>query len=93
MKKSCDTCVMDKVYCHRCIRHPDYKLCFDYYRAYLPTCKFENADCIHDPAYIKCYYPDWYQSLYGNKTPEEASLDPEGCANCKNGEDYDDEDK
>ena len=82
MKKSCDTCVMNKVYCDRCIHHPDYKLCFDFYRAYLPTCKFGNAD-----------YPNWYQSLYGNKTPEEASLDSEGCANCKNGEDYDDEDK
>ena len=30
MKKNCDTCVMNKVYCDRCIRHPDYKLCFDY---------------------------------------------------------------
>ena len=90
MKKSCDTCVMNKVYCDRCIHHSDYKLCFDYYRAYLPTCKFGKADCIHDPAYIYCYRREWYHWLYGDKLPEELS---DECDYCYNGDCYDDEDK
>jgi hypothetical protein len=62
---------------------------------YRPTCKFGWDDCINDPAYIYATYPEWYKSLYGDKTPEEAAEDEEeGCAHCT--EQccyYDDEDK
>jgi hypothetical protein len=62
---------------------------------YKPTCKFGWDDCINDPAYIYATYPEWYKSLYGDKTPEEAAEDEEeGCAHCT--EQccyYDDEDK
>jgi hypothetical protein len=62
---------------------------------YKPTCKFGWDDCINDPAYIYATYPEWYKSLYGDKTPEEAVEDEEeGCAHCT--EQccyYDDEDK
>lgn len=93
MARMCNSCVNFGKYCDSCLKNPNFSHLTDYFKAYNFTCRFGYEDCIHDPAYIKCHYPDWYQSLYGNKTPEEASLDPEGCANCKNGEDYDDEDK
>jgi hypothetical protein len=52
---------------------------------------------VYDPAYIKCYYPDWYKEQYGDLTPEQASEqscvkkfkeDPDEEYYC-----YDDEDK
>ena len=60
------------------------------FQEYIPTCPQGYSDCIYDPAYIKCYDPDWYKELYGDLTPEEAML--QRC----NPEDeycYDDEDK
>lgn len=60
---------------------------------YAPTCRHGCDDCIHDPAYIKATYPEWYAELYGPKTPKEAAQDSRGCAMCKEGELYDDEDK
>jgi hypothetical protein len=62
---------------------------------YRPTCKFGWDDCIYDPAYIYSTYPDWYKSLYGDMTPEEAAskFKKSCCFNCTNGDLYDDEDK
>lgn len=60
---------------------------------YTPTCRHGRDDCIHDPAYIKATYPEWYAELYGDLTPKEAAQDSRGCAMCKEGELYDDEDK
>ena len=61
---------------------------------YKPTCKFGCEDCIHDPAYIKATYPEWYERLYGGLSPEAAAKCEDGCVACT--EDncyYDDEDK
>jgi hypothetical protein len=61
---------------------------------YRPTCKFGCEDCIHDPAYIKATYPEWYERLYGGLSPEAAAKCEGGCAACT--EEYcryDDEDK
>lgn len=60
---------------------------------YKPTCRHGCDDCIYDPAYIKATYPDWYVELYGEKTPEEAALEKNGCVLCYCGERYDDKDK
>jgi hypothetical protein len=60
---------------------------------YIPTCRYGCDDCIHDPAYIKATYPDWYAELYGKQSPEEAAKDPRGCAACSDANGYDDEDK
>lgn len=92
VKRAChNTCVRDESYCSKCSRNPDNWDIRDYYKEYIPTCKHNRDDCIHDPAYIKCFYKDWYRELYGNVSPEEAAC--MGCRNCKSGEDYDDEDK
>lgn len=61
---------------------------------YKPTCKFGWDNCIHDPAYIKATYPEWYERLYGGLSPEAAAKCEGGCVACT--EDncyYDDEDK
>lgn len=61
---------------------------------YKPTCKFGYENCIHDPAYIKATYPEWYERLYGGLSPETAAKCEGGCSACT--EDncyYDDEDK
>lgn len=61
---------------------------------YRPTCKFGCEDCIHDPAYIKATYPEWYERLYGGLDPETAAKCEGGCSACT--EEYcyyDDEDK
>lgn len=57
---------------------------------YEPTCPQGFSDCVYDPAYIKCYHPQYYKRLYGELTPEEVSkkrciADDAYC--------YDDEDK
>lgn len=66
---------------------------------YTPTCPRGYVDCVHDPAYIKHHHPDWYAKLYGDKTPEEAAHEENGCFD-RATEDpdeeyycYDDEDK
>ena len=59
---------------------------------YRPTCKFGCEDCIHDPAYIKATYPEWYNELFSELSPEEAALDClHDCEYCTDGDCYDDE--
>ena len=70
-----------------------------YILPYEPVCPFGYTDCINDPAYIKYHYPDWYDDLYGNLSPQEAA-EKDNCVSawleygeekaCPN---YDDEDK
>lgn len=53
-----------------------------YYDMY---CPYGYAGCIQK-------YPEWYKELYGNMSPEEAAQ--KVCLSyCKDGSDYDDEDK
>ena len=81
----CDKCVSDKFWCEECIDNPIYqeilsklpkKSCFMYY---IPLCPRGFTDCVCDPAYIKYHYPDWYADLYGDMSPEEAIMTPNGC--------------
>ena len=71
-----------------------------YFQTYQPACPRGYGDCIYDPAYIKCYDPEWYENLYGSLTPEEAIMtEAECCRNYKDNienmycEMYDNEDK
>ena len=82
--------------CINCQDAPQYK---DYpkrskFIEYKITCPKGYAYCVHDPAYIKFYHPEWYAELYGDKTPKEIM---EVCSSCNRGEefcdDYDDEDR
>ena len=76
-----------------CVDGPGCKGCkysrYDDEDEYEPTCPLGYDDCVRDPAYIKHFHPDWYEKLYGNKSPEEVAKEkcntPFGC--------YDDEDK
>ena len=97
----CEKCVTDRGLCDRCSKNPKYR---DYphkslFQAYKPTCPRGYTDCIRDPAYVKFYYPEWYKELFGDKTPEEAAHEENGCYDrFKNDPDmkyycYDDEDK
>ncbi len=89
----CSKCVVkDKSLCERCKDNPKYK---DYpkvshFSEYIPVCPQGYRDCVLDPAYIKCYSPEWYKELYGDLEPDEAAklhcdVNDEYC--------YDDEDK
>ena len=94
MNSKCDKCVTDRSLCDRCRDNPKYK---DYpsrsrFQEYIPTCPYEYDDCIHDPAYIKFHYPEWYKELYGDMTPEEACI-KQCCVDSDYCDDYDDEDK
>ncbi|MBO5424089.1 MAG: hypothetical protein J6A25_01090 [Lachnospiraceae bacterium] len=60
---------------------------------YKPTCKYGCIDCIYDPAYIKETYPRWYKSLFGEMTPLDAACWDGTCADCRDCDKYDDEDK
>ena len=46
---------------------------------YVAVCPRGFANCINDPAYILHHYPDWYEELYGDKTPLEAIWVENGC--------------
>lgn len=58
---------------------------------YTPMCRQGYEDCIHDPAYIKATYPEWYAELYGKNTRLDALVHT--CDLCKQGSMFDDEDK
>ena len=91
----CDSCVTDRSECAKCKDNPIYKdiPIFSHYRAYIPTCPKGYEDCIYDPAYIKYRNSEWYKSLYGDLTPEQASK--KSCAECfkEDSDYYDNEDK
>ena len=72
----CPNCINDKKFCNMCICNPKYH---NYFKEYIPTCPRGYDDCIHDPAYIKCHHPDYYNNIYGNLTPEEAIKVKNGC--------------
>lgn len=40
--------------------------------SYTSVCPFRKTDCVCDPGYIHFYYPEWYNELYRNISPEEA---------------------
>ena len=82
----CDTCAVNsKHLCKNCVDSPTVQAVLkslpktSYYSAYIPTCPRGYADCVCDPAYIKFNYPDWYEELYGDITPEEAIHVKNGC--------------
>lgn len=59
---------------------------YDYY------CPYRYAGCIHDPGYLIQECPEWYKELYGDMIPEEVAQ--KVCLSyCKDGSQYDDEDK
>ena len=96
----CERCVMPlhvpKEICVSCKDNPIYANYpkQSYFIEYWPTCPLGYHDCVNDPAYIKCYHPEWYKELYGDKTPLEASkeckeiIDRDSSGRC-----YDKEDK
>lgn len=59
-------------------------------KKYTPVCPQGYTNCICDPAYIKCFYPKWYNDMYGDLTPQEAA--DKDC-NVEDEDCYDDEDK
>jgi hypothetical protein len=56
---------------------------------YIPSCPYGYRDCISDPAYIRCYHPEWWEELGMPTECECADEYEEGC-HCRY---YDDEDK
>lgn len=97
----CDKCVAPKDLCIKCRENPIYAEVPQYsqFRAYNPVCPRGYKDCISDPAYLKCYHPAWYQTLYGDLTPVQALEVTNGCMDAvrKDPDEhfycYDDEDK
>ena len=95
----CDRCVTDKNLCVDCSDNPIYANVpkWSHFSLYIPTCPRGYKDCVGDPAYIKTFHPKWYKKIYGDLSPQEASLkscklkvkeDPYEEYYC-----YDDEDK
>ena len=94
----CDRCAAPKELCSTCRDNPTYAKVprNSNFMAYIPTCPKGHKNCVNDPAYIKFYHSEWYEKLYGNKTPYEAA---EECREwlAEHSDDdfycYDDEDK
>ena len=85
MWNKCDICVSDKSWCSKCRDNPEVQKILaslpqkSYFMDYIPVCPRGFSDCVCDPAYILCYHPEWYEELYGNKTPLEAIWVENGC--------------
>ena len=84
----CEKCIFnenDKSICLECRENPVVQRILmtlpkrSYFMEYEPVCPRGYCDCVRDPAYIKYHYPDWYASLYGDETPEEAIFQKGGC--------------
>lgn len=99
MSSRCDMCVADKSRCVECRENPIYANVptRSLFQAYIPTCPRGYVDCVNDPAYLKAFDSEYYHDLYGDLTPEQASMkscqervrkDPDEEYYC-----YDDEDK
>lgn len=75
MNIKCEECVTDKSLCVECRDYPKYRYIpmRSYFSAYNPVCPVGMPDCILDPAYLKCYHPEWYEKIYGDMTPEEVA--------------------
>lgn len=105
MNYRCSKCLTDKSLCIKCRSNPIIQDILnslpkhDYFQVYIPVCPRGYTDCVWDPGYIKYFYPDWYEDLYGNMLPEEAIHAEGGCCDKVTkdpNEDYycyDDEDK
>lgn len=100
MSSRCDVCVADKSQCEQCCENPIYANVptHSLFQAYIPTCPRGRLVCISDPAYIRCNDPEWYATLFGDKTPEEAAKTNRCHETCEYDPDeeyycYDDEDK
>lgn len=83
----------DSIICNNCVRNLINNKIKDHFHQkalYVPTCPQGWEDCVYDPAYIKYFHPEWYKTLYGDMTPEEAAM-----KHCNPNEEncYDDEDK
>lgn len=89
MSRACHmmrACMNEGELCDSCSRNLAFT---DYFKAYNPTCRFGNDDCIHDPAYILCYHRRWYHEMWGDTPPNEVT----DCCQCNDGSYYDWEDK
>ncbi len=63
----CNKCAHDlKIYLDNMELHSATKQFF-----YTPLCPRGYSDCVCDPAYIHFMHPDWYEAMYGDKSPEE----------------------
>lgn len=87
----CDACVTSKEFCDSCKHNPKYRNLKDYFINYTLTCPYRLVWCVLDPGYIKAHHPYWYQSIFGDKLPEDVVK--ESCEDCVRGSRYDDEDK
>lgn len=95
----CETCkVKDESICLECSHYPIYDKLLKLipttskYMRYIPVCHLGYTDCIHDPAYIQCYHPNFFKVLYNDLSLEEVAKN--SCVGCSS--DccyYDDEDK
>lgn len=97
----CDRCVTPAFLgyeeCVKCKDNPIYKKVpnISLFKEYWPVCPRGYFDCTNDPAYIQFYHPDWYEELYGDKTPIQAAEacrkameeDPDMEYYCYDGED------
>lgn len=79
----CDKCLnrYKKDMCGHCADNPVNFFRASYYTPYLEVCPINEWGCAKDPGFIRYYYPDRYQQLFGDITPSEA-LNHEECA-CK----------
>ena len=77
--KLCQECVTERELCPQCVHNPLNTYRKDLFQSYHPTCPRGYSDCVSDPAFIKKYYPKWYEELYGDKEPSEAIWDEGGC--------------
>lgn len=91
----CNKCVTNKSECINCCDNPIYADVprRSKFQDYIPLCPVGYSDCVYDPAYMKLYCSEWYEELYGDKSPEEVVK--EKCLVTNHGycPNYDDEDK
>lgn len=74
----CDICITDRSECVNCSENPKYPK-RSLFTEYHPVCPRGYVDCVRDPAYVLCNYPDWYKDLYGDLSPSEAIKVKDGC--------------
>ena len=87
---TCDLCIFNetknnKDICINCKDNPIVQKIISalpktsFFQSYQPICPRGYSDCVHDPAYIKCFSPERYKELYGDMTPKEAIKSEDGC--------------
>ena len=82
----CENCLNQhkEELCRKCADNPQIIPMVSYYTPYLEVCPIKEWGCNNDPGFIKYFFPERYEKLFGNITLKEAiEHENSKCKDCE----------